>query len=311
MRGVGVILAAGAFLVAVALAATRVGEQAGGLSGWQALALGSVQGVTELLPVSSSGHLILVPWLADWTYLREHPDLNKTFDVALHLGTLVAVVGHFRAEVARLTVAAVRSLRARAVRDEDERMAWIVVIATIPGVAAGAAGGTTIERHLGQPWQIALLLALLGAVLGMVDRLPAGREAGHLGYWEGAVLGLAQALALAPGVSRSGIVITAARLLRLSRDEAARVAFLLLIPVVVGASVWKGIRDVALEGLPPGWAGPFVIGMLAAAATGAVAIAALLGYVRRHTYGLFVVYRLAAAAAVLALIAAGVRAASF
>lgn len=305
------ILAAGASAAAVALAAARVGEQPGGLSGWQALALGAVQGLTELLPVSSSGHLILVPWLADWTYLKAHPDLNKTFDVALHVGTLVAIVSYFRREVWRLGAAALRSLRARAVRDEEERLAWIVAVATVPGVMAGALAEGGIEEHLGEPWQIAVLLAVFGAVLYAVDRREARREMGHLRYWEGLALGIAQALALAPGVSRSGVVISAARLLRLSRDGAARLSFLLLIPVVVGASVWKGIRDVALTGLPPGSAGPFVIGMLTAAVTGLAAISALLGYVRRHTYGVFVLYRMAAAALVLALIASGVRSAGF
>lgn len=305
------IVAAGAALLAVGLAAGRVGETPGALSGWQALCLGAVQGLTELLPISSSGHLILVPWIADWTYLKDHPDVNKTFDVALHLGTLVAVVAYFRHDVCRLVTAFLRSVRARAVRSEDERVAWVVAIATIPAVAFGAAGESAIEEHLGEPWQIAVLLAVFACVLFLVDRLPTARDLGDLTYAQALVLGLAQALALAPGVSRSGIVISAARLLRLNRDAAARISFLLLIPVVFGASLFKGVKDVALAGLPPGSAGPFVVGMLAAAVTGLAAISALLGYVRRHTYTAFVLYRLLAAAAVLAVIAAGARAANF
>jgi len=311
MRRVGIIVAAGAGLLAVGLAAARVGERPGALSGWQALALGAVQGLTELLPISSSGHLILVPWLADWTYLKQHPDFNKTFDVALHLGTLVAVVTYFRNDVVRLLAAALRSGRARAVRTDDERVAWAVAIATVPAVAAGAAAESAIEERLGEPWQIALLLALFGGALFLVDRRPAARVLRDLTYRQALFLGLAQALALAPGVSRSGIVISAARLLRLSRDAAARISFLLLIPVVFGASLFKGIQDVLLSGLPPGSAGPFLVGMLAAAVTGLAAISALLGYVRRRTYSVFVVYRLLAAAAVLAAITAGARAASF
>src|SRR6186997_2011731 len=122
------------FAVAVLLAIFRVGEQAGRLSDWQALVLGITQGFTELLPISSSGHLILVPWIANWRYLEEHDTFNKTFDVALHLGTLIAVVGYFRHDIWRLIVAWVRTLRQRAVRTPEERLAWCVAIATIPGV---------------------------------------------------------------------------------------------------------------------------------------------------------------------------------
>ncbi len=307
----GMLAAAGALLAAVVLAVLGVGQDPGSLSGWQALVLGAVQGATELLPISSSGHLVLVPWLADWTYLRENPDLNKTFDVALHLGTLVAVVAYFRGEVARLTVALARSLRARRAATEDERLAWVVAIATVPAVVAGAAGEGVVEERLGEPWQIALFLALFGAVLFAVDRRPTSRDLLDLRYRDGLVLGLAQALSLAPGVSRSGIVISAARLLALDRDASARISFLLLIPVVLGASVYKGITDVLLTGLPPGSVGPFLVGMLAAFATGAAAVSGLLGYVRRHTYGAFVLYRVLAAGLVLSLIAAGVRGASF
>ena len=303
--------AACALLAALALAGFRVGERPGSLSGWQALVLGAVQGATELLPVSSSGHLILVPWLADWTSLKENPALNKTFDVALHLGTLVAVVTYFSGEAARLAVAFARSLCARRAESEDERLAWIVAIATVPAVLVGAAGESVVERRLGEPWQIALLLGLFALVLFAVDRRATGRSVSDLSYREGLVLGVAQALALAPGVSRSGIVISAARLLRLDRDAAARISFLLLIPVVLGASVYKGISDVLLVGLPPGSAGPFLVGMLAAAGTGMAAISGLLGYVRCHTYGVFVLYRLAVALFVLALISAGLRAATF
>jgi undecaprenyl-diphosphatase len=306
MGRVGIILAAGAGLAAFALAAARVGERPGALSGWQALALGAVQGATELLPISSSGHLILVPWLADWTYLRESAAFNKTFDVALHLGTLAAVLLYFRAEVALLLRAFVRSLARRTARAPDERLAWVVAIGTIPAVVVGGLAQSAIEDHLGEPWQIAVLLAFFALVLYAVDRRPSERSLAHLGYRHALALGFAQALALAPGVSRSGIVISAARLLGLDRDAAARVSFLLLIPVVFGASVLKG-AEVAREGLPPGSAGPFLVGMLAAAASGLAAISALLGYVRRHTYGLFVLYRLLAAAVVLVVIATGAR----
>src|SRR6187401_1000593 len=141
-------------VLAVVLAAVGVGEESGKLSDWQAFTLGLVQGFTELLPISSSGHLILVPWIGQWHYLEDHPDFNKTFDVALHLGTLVAVVAYFWSDVVRYVAAWFGSVRRRAVATADERLAWGVFFATIPAAIAGAVGENTIEDHLGEPWQI-------------------------------------------------------------------------------------------------------------------------------------------------------------
>ena len=312
MRRVGIIVAAGAaFLLALVLAAAGVGERAGALSNWQALTLGVVQGFTELLPISSSGHLILVPWLGGWTYLETHEDFNQTFDVALHLGTLVAVVAYFRHDVVRLVGAWVRTFARRAIETDDERVAWFVAVATVPAAVIGAAGEDAISEHLGEPWQIAIFLALFAGVLWLADRRPARREMRDLGLGTALAVGFAQSLALMPGVSRSGITISMARLLGLDRDSAARVSFLLLIPIVFGASLLKGLKDVVFGDLPPGSTGPFVVGVIAAAVSGLVAIEALLGYVRRHDYSAFVAYRLVAAAAVLLLIATGVRGATF
>ena len=310
---VGIFVAAGvALAIALLLTILGVGDSSTALTDWQAFVLGAVQGFTELLPVSSSGHLILVPWLFDWTYLEAHPDFNKTFDVALHVGTLVAVVAYFWRELGELIVAWWRSVRARAVRTADERIAWIVIIATIPAALAGAVGESFIEKRLGEPWQIAIFLALGAVLLYLADRRPTDRSIDELGYGRGFSLGLAQTLALAPGVSRSGIVITVGRFLRLDRDSAARISFFLLIPVVFGAAVLKGLKDIAFGGgLPPGSGGPFVVGMLTAAATGLAAIWFLLGYVRRHTYTVFVVYRLVVAALILILIASGARSSTF
>lgn len=312
MRRVWISVVSGAaFLVAVALAAARVGEEPGALSGWQALALGSVQGFTELLPISSSGHLILVPWAADWRYLEQNDAFNQTFDVALHLGTLVAVVGYFSADVVRLVTAGLRALVRRRVETSDERLAGLLVIATIPAAVAGALGEDVIVEHLGEPWQIAILLAVFAVLLWVADRRVATRRIGDLRTRHAVALGLAQSLSLMPGVSRSGITITTGRLFGLDRDAAARVSFLLLIPTTLGAIIWKGLGDVLLGELPQGWEGPFVVGTIAALATGLVAIEALLGYIRRHDYSPFVVYRLLAALAILLLIATGAREASF
>jgi undecaprenyl-diphosphatase len=299
------------FLVALVLAALRVGERAGRLSDWQALVLGIVQGATELLPISSSGHLILVPWIADWRYLEAHESFNKTFDVALHLGTLVAVVVYFWNDIVRYVAAWGRSIRRRRISEPDQRLAWAVAAATIPAAVAGAAGEEFIEKKLGEPWQIAIALAVFGVVLWLADRLPQRRGLENVRVGSGFLIGLAQVLALVPGVSRSGITITAGRLWHLDRDAAARFSFLLLVPVVLGAVVYKGLKHVVLHSLPAGSTGPFIVGTLAAMAVGLVAIHALLGYVRRHDYSPFALYRLAIAAAVLIVIATGARDATF
>jgi undecaprenyl-diphosphatase len=298
-------------VAAVVIAAFRLGDEPGRLSDWQALVLGITQGATELLPISSSGHLILVPWLADWRYLETHSAFNKTFDVALHLGTLVAVVAYFWSDVVRYVAAWFRSVRARAIRSDDERIAWAIGIATVPAAIVGAVGEDWIDEHLGQPWQIAVVIAAFAVLLWIADRTAERVRLDETTLGRAVAIGLSQILALMPGVSRSGITITAGRFSGLTRDAAARFSFLLLIPIVFGAVLFKGVKDVLLDPLPPGSVGPFVVGMLAATAVGLVAIDVLLGYVRRHDYTPFVLYRLALAAAILAVILSGWRDASF
>jgi undecaprenyl-diphosphatase len=300
-------------LIAAAVFLTLIGwgDDAAKLPDWQALVLGFVQGFTELLPISSSGHLIVVPWLGDWTYLKEHEAFNKTFDVALHLGTLVAVVAYFWHDLIGYLVAWIRSLRRRSVESEDEKIAWIIVVASIPAAIIGAAFQSVIEDRLGEPWQIAVLLAVFALVLYWADRRPERKDVEDLSLRQGLLVGLAQSLALAPGVSRSGITITAGRFLGLTRDAAARLSFLLLVPIVLGAVVLKGYTDMLKGDLPAGWVGPFVVGTVASAGTGLLAINWLLGYVRGHNYTVFVVYRLVVAAVILLLIASGVRGAAF
>ena len=312
MRRVGILAVAGAALaVAVGLTLVGAGDEAGALPNWQALVLGIVQGATELLPISSSGHLILVPWLFEWEYLETHEEFNQTFDVALHVGTLVAVVAYFWSDVVRLVAAWLASVRRQSVESAEERIAWFVVIATVPAAIIGALGEDLIAEHLGEPWQIAIFLAAFGILLWVADRTPPRRGMSDLGPGTAVAVGLAQSLALMPGVSRPGITITAARFLGLDRDSAARFSFLLLIPIVFGASLWKGVTDVLLGDLPPGSSGPFLVGMIASAGSGLLAIWGLLGYVRNHDYTLFVVYRLVVAGVVLLLIATGVREATF
>ena len=302
-----------AALLTTALVLTLIGwgDDAAKLPDWQALVLGLVQGFTELLPISSSGHLIIVPWLGDWTYLKEHESFNKTFDVALHLGTLVAVVAYFWHDLVGYLVAWIRSVARRSVETEDEKIGWIIVVATVPAAIIGAAFESVIEDRLGKPWQIAILIAVFALVLYWADRRPERKQLGALNLRQGLLIGLAQSLALAPGVSRSGITISAGRFLGLTRDAAARLSFLLLVPIVLGAVLLKGYSDVINGELPSGWVGPFVVGTIASAGAGLLAINWLLGYVRGHNYTVFVIYRLALAVFILLLIASGVRDAAF
>ena len=310
-RGIIYAVAAGLLLLAVLLAAMRVGEKPGRLSDWQAFVLGVTQGASELLPISSSGHLILVPWVANWHYLEDNPVFNKTFDVSLHLGTLVAVVVYFWNDVVRYTIAWFRSLKARAIRNSDERLSWAIAIATVPAAIVGAVGEDAIDRHLGEPWQIAFFLSFFAILLWLADRSPQLFRLAMLRLPTAVAVGISQILALMPGVSRSGITITAGRFARLDRDAAARFSFLLLIPIVLGAVLYKGLKHVVLDPLPPGSAGPFIVGTIASAAVGLVAIDLLLGYVRKHSYLPFVIYRLVIAALIVIVIASGWRDSSF
>jgi undecaprenyl-diphosphatase len=274
----------------------------------QAIVLGLTQGVTEFAPISSSGHLILVPWLFDWSILDD-PNLNKTFDVALHVGTLVGALAYFRRDVWRYLVALVQSVQARSITTTDQRLAWALVIGTIPGAVAGAVFEDLIQEHLGQPWLIAVMLALFGVVLYLVDlRAPQDRNVDDLTVRRGGVLGLAQALALQPGVSRSGVTMTAGRLLGLDRESAARFSFLLAMPIIAGAGLYKGL-DLVQTGFQ-GYASEFFWGFVSSALSGFLVIWGLLRYLRSHDFRIFMIYRLAVAALVLGVIALGIRPAS-
>ena len=272
--------------------------------------LGIVQGLTEFLPISSSGHLIVVPWLQDYTFLLEHPDFNRTFDVALHAGTLIAAVAYFRHEVVALTRGFLTAVRERAIETSDQRISVAIALGTIPAVIVGGLGSGFIEGHLGEPWMIAIQLILFGALLLYADRLPQRRALEGATLRDGWYIGLAQILALAPGTSRSGITITAGRYLGLDRDGAARFSFLLLIPIGAGATVFKAAEAIR-DGLPGGVAGPMIVGTIAAAISGYAAIAFLLRLVRTGSYRPFVLYRYAAGIAILLIIATGLRPATF
>ena len=271
----------------------------------QAIILGLTQGVTEFAPVSSSGHLILVPWLFNWSILND-PNLNKTFDVALHVGTLVGALIYFRADVWRYLKAFGQSVRARSISTTDQRLAWALVVGTIPGAAAGALFEDAIQNRLGEPWLIAVMLAVFGVVLYVVDlRAPINKGIEDMTVKRGGILGLAQALALQPGVSRSGVTMTAGRLMGLNREAAARFSFLLAMPIIAGAGLFKGY-DLVQTGFH-GYGSEFFWGFLSSAVSGFLVIWGLLKYLRGHDFKIFMIYRIAVAGLVLGLIVTGVR----
>jgi undecaprenyl-diphosphatase len=284
-------------------------QTASGIPVVHAIVLGITQGLSEFLPISSSGHLIVVPWLFGWKELtgKANADLNKTFDVALHVGTFVAAVAYFWRDLVRLAGAGLRSIAARAVRTPDERLAWLLLLSSIPGAIVGATLEDVIDKQLGRIWLIAVMLIVFGLVLAVVDeRARAYKPEEGYGRREALVMGLAQAAALSPGVSRSGITITAGRALGFERDAAARLSFLMAIPITGGAALFKGAKLLA-NGMPPGTAAAFVWGIAASAVTGLAAVWLVLRVVRTRSFLPFVVYRVLAGLAVLAVLASPLR----
>jgi undecaprenyl-diphosphatase len=278
------------------------------LSVLQAAVLGLTQGVSEFLPISSSGHLIAVPWAFGWRDVYCAKEGNKLFDVALHMGTFVGAALYLRRDLWSLVTAWLASVRARSVRSPRERLAWFLVLSAIPGALAGAVLEGVITEHLGQPWQIAVFLAVFGVVLWAVDRR-ARQVTGYedLGGRQVLAMSLAQAAALMPGVSRSGVTITAARALGVSRDAAARFSFLMSLPIILGAGLYSALSlDTGLGGQ----AVPFAVGVVMSAVSGGLAVFGVLSFLRRHSFGAFALYRLAAAVVILVLIATNVRSAT-
>jgi undecaprenyl-diphosphatase len=272
-----------------------------------AIVLGLTQGLSEFLPISSSGHLILVPWLFSWTELTRHPDLNKTFDVALHLGTLIAILVYFARDLYVLVRAGMRSLARRRIEATEERLAWLLLLSALPGALVGAALESVIEDHLGQPWLIGTMLIVFGLVLLYADRLGGKRDVDDFGLKDAVIMGAAQAAALQPGVSRAGATITAGRWIGFDRDAAARISFLMSVPITAGAVLYKGVKLAAHGGVPSAYTGAFVWGTIVSAITGFFAVWFLLRLIRTHSFTPFVIYRVGAGVTVLAIAASGWR----
>ena len=272
-----------------------------------AIVLGLVQGLSEFLPISSSGHLLLVPWLFGWDDFANHPELEKAFDVALHLGTVVAVIGYFWKDLVVYVREGARLLwnRERPVNAEG-RLAWLLVVSSVPAAAVGALFEEHIDSKLGTPVLIAISLIVFGLLLGWADRRAGKRSMDEYTGADALKIGAAQVLALNPGTSRSGITMTAARYMGFSRDAAARASFLMAIPVTVGAVGYKMVK-LLIDGIPPGFGLPMIVGIVASGISGWLAVWGTLKLIRTRSFMPFVVYRIALGVLVLLLIATGVR----
>jgi undecaprenyl-diphosphatase len=271
-----------------------------------AVILGLVQGLSEFLPISSSGHLLLVPWLFNW-HDFDNTAIEKAFDVALHLGTLAAVVGYFRYELVVYVRDGVRMVVRREHPETPEgRLAWLLVLSSIPAAIAGALFEKTIDNKLGKPGLIAVSLIVFGVLLGVADRRNGQRTLDDYSRDDALKVGVAQVLALNPGTSRSGITMTAGRFLGLTRDAAVRASFLMAIPVTAGAVAYKGLK-LAKDGMPPGFGVPMVVGIVTAAVSGWAAVWGTLRLIRTRSFMPFVIYRCALGTAVLIILAAGWR----
>ncbi len=261
---------------------------------FHAVVLGILQGLAEFLPISSSAHLALAPWLFGW------PDPGLAVDVALHFGTLVAVLWYFRREWIRLLIAAKDIVVSRSVTTEQQRLVVFLIIGTIPGAIAGKLLEKEAESAFRAPALVAVALMVLGVLLWAADRFASQDKPVERMRWTDALLiGLAQMFAIIPGVSRSGSTITAGRALGMTREGAAVFSFLLSMPIIAGAALLKLPQAVHEYGL----SAPLVAGIVASAVSGWLAISVLLRYVTRNSYGVFALYRLLLGAGVLLAVA--------
>ena len=255
----------------------------------QALILGIVQGLGEFLPISSSAHLVLIPWLFGWK------DPGLTFDVALHMGTLLAVVLYFWKDWVRLIKGALRPQPS-----DDKRIFWYLVVATIPGGLFGLALEKKAETAFRAPLLIGIMMIVMGALLYLADKKRQLRKMNTMTMVDAIWIGASQALAIIPGVSRSGSTMTTARFLDLTREDAARFSFLMSTPIILGAGVLK-LRHLTMASIDL----PFSVGVISAFVVGILSISFLLRYLKTSNFGLFVGYRFILGFIVIGLVLAG------
>jgi len=275
-----------------------------------AIILGLVQGFSEFLPISSSGHLALVPWLFGWNDFADVANgdsIEKAFDTALHLGTLVAVLFYLRTELVGYVREGIRIVVSPQRADKQMgKRAWLFVASAIPAGIAGAIGQQWITDKLGTPALIAVSLVVFGLLLLWADRQQGTRDVNTFTRKDALLIGLAQVLALNPGTSRSGITITAARKFGFSRDAAARVSFLMSVPVIGGAVLFSLVKLVR-DGIPDGLIAPMIAGIIAAGISGWVAMWGMIRILRTRNFNMFVMYRVAVGFGVLSIAASSWR----
>jgi undecaprenyl-diphosphatase len=276
---------------------------------FHAIVLGLVQGFSEFLPISSSAHLLFVPWLLGWDDFSSAggESLKQSFDVALHLGTFVAVLGYFRKDVKSYVVEGTKLVFTRTTPvTTDGRLAWLFVLATIPAATIGAIFEDQIGTALGSPLIIALSLIGFGILLGVADRAAGKRKVEDFRMPDSLKVGVAQALALNPGTSRSGITMTAARWIGFSRDAAVRISFVMSLPVIFGAVVFKMLKMFS-EGGYEDLLVPMAVGIVTSCISGLFAVWGTIKLVSTHSLVPFVIYRIAIGVLMLVILAAGWR----
>jgi undecaprenyl-diphosphatase len=272
-----------------------------------ALVLGIAQGLTEFLPVSSTAHLELIPWFFGWDDFGDDAALENAFDVALHLGTTVGVVAYLWGDVVHYTAESVLApLRGRGL-SRDGRIGWFLLLSAVPAAVIALALEDVLLDLAEEIWLIGVMLIVLGLVLAVADRLAGPRVLTEFGWRDALLMGGGQALALIPGVSRSGGSMTAGRLIGFERESVARIAFLMSIPIIAGAAVVRGLQVLAGDGIPGELVGGFVVGVAASALTGWFAVWFMLRWLRTRSFVPFVIYRCALGGLVLVLLATGVR----
>ena len=270
----------------------------------QAIVLGVIQGLTEFLPISSSAHLRIYPEIFGWG------DPGAAFTAVIQIGTELAVLIYFRNDIWRIASMWLRSLVRPELRGHlDARMGWFIIVGSLPIVVLGVLLKDVIERDFRNLWIIASMLIVMGLVLGLADRLGSSEKSiKKITLRDAVLMGLAQALALVPGVSRSGATLSMGRALGYDREAATRYAFLLAIPAVVGAGLFE-LKDISGAQNPYG-VGPTVVATVVSFVVGYAAIAWLLRYVTTHSYTPFVLYRIALGVTTMVLIGTGVLSAS-
>jgi undecaprenyl-diphosphatase len=260
---------------------------------FQAVVLGIIQGLSEFLPISSSAHLALAPWLLGWD------DPGLAFDVALHFGTLLAVLWYFRSEWAALVRAAFGIITTGRIETPEKRRVMYLILATIPGAIGGYLLQEQAATSFRSPQLIGITVIVVGIVLWLVDKLVDQRRVlGEMRWIDALLIGLSQAIALIPGVSRSGATMTTSRGLRFDRESAAEFSFLMSMPIIVAAIIMEGPKALAESGLT----NEIMSGVAASAISGWLAISVLMRYVSRHSYGIFAFYRVVFGIGVLAVL---------